>query len=296
MLWSTGSSRRSSINGGIAPGRMETATTISNSADAPAFPPLPPSWKVSVSMLPTTPGLLITGTDTGVGKTFVTVMIAEQLRQAGIVVGTYKPACSGSVETSTGAVWEDVERLFQATGGSIARDRICPQRFHAPLAPPVAARRENRAVDAAHLREGAGWFDGRCDLLLVEGVGGLLCPLTTTTTVADLAVELDLPVLIVARAGLGTINHTLLTVEAARSRDLRIAGVVLNACDGPVDDGAAASNAEEIVHRSGVEILGAVEYGRPARLLRPSAGEKIDWRCLADRPRTWRQPAAAVSH
>ena len=227
------------------------------------------------------PGLFVTATDTGVGKTFVTAMIARQLRAEGVTVGAYKPACSGAVQTPDGPVWEDVEALWTATGGAFGREWISPQRFLAPLAPPVAARAEGLAVDRRLLSEGTAWWNRRCDVLLVEGVGGLLCPLTETETVADLAAELELPMLVIARATLGTINHTLLTIEAARSRGLRIAGVVLNEVTPAGDDASVATNAEEIARRSDVPVLGVVPYGAPGRLLASGSGRRIDWRALA---------------
>lgn len=225
-------------------------------------------------------GLFITGTDTDVGKTFVSVLIAEQLRTEGVKVGAYKPACSGAVETAGGPVWEDVEALHAAAGGTFGRERICPQRFLAPLAPPVAAREEGRAVDGALLRSGAEWWAARCDFLIVEGAGGLLCPLTEEETVADLAVDLGLPLLVVARAALGTINHTLLTIEAARSRGLTIAGVVLNEVT-PADVAAASANAAEITRRSGAPVLGIVAHGRPGRVVRNGRQGRVDWRSVS---------------
>ena len=228
-------------------------------------------------------GLFVTGTDTGVGKTHVTALIAERLRSEGVTVGVYKPACSGAAETPGGPVWEDVETLRRATGDTFDRDRISPQRFLAPLAPPVAARVEGRTVDAGLLRSGAAWWAGRCDLLLVEGVGGLLCPLTDDETVADLAADLGLPLLVVARATLGTINHTLLTVEAARTRELRIAGIVLNEAIPAADDASVGTNAAQITRRSGVPVLGVVPHGGSAGLPLPDPLRRIDWRALAGR-------------
>lgn len=231
------------------------------------------------------PGLFVTGTDTSVGKTFVSVMLAEQLRAEGAKVGAYKPACSGAVETSAGPAWEDVEALHVATGGAFDRERISPQRFLAPLAPPVAARAEDKTVDTALLRAGAEWWVGRCDFLLIEGAGGLLCPLTEEETFADLAVALGLPLIVVARATLGTINHTLLTIEAARRRGLSIAGVVLNDAAPAGGDASVATNAEEIARRGDVAVLGTVPNGRPGRLLRDGAEVRTDWRELANRSR-----------
>jgi len=174
-------------------------------------------------------GLFITGTDTNVGKTVVATAIVRQLREAGVRVGAYKPAASGAVERLDGnLVWDDVEQLSQALGDEYPAERICPQRFAAPLAPPLAAGAEGRSVDRRLLREGARWWQAQVDFVVVEGAGGLLSPLSHEDSVADLARDLALPLVVVARAGLGTINHTLLTLESARAADLEVAAVVLN--------------------------------------------------------------------
>src|SRR6266478_4451516 len=99
-------------------------------------------------------GLFITGTDTGVGKTHVATGVIAALRSRGIRVGAYKPAVSGSVPGPDGPVWNDLERLRAALGSDFPAEKICPQRFHAPLAPPVAARQEGREIDASLLRTG----------------------------------------------------------------------------------------------------------------------------------------------
>lgn len=206
------------------------------------------------------PGLFITGTDTGVGKTYVTSMIAARLHAEGVNVGIYKPACSGSVLGDGGRpVWNDIEALRQATGDRFDRHRISPQRFSAPLAPPVAAGVEGRIVDAGLLRTGAYWWEDQCEFLLIEGVGGWLCPLTDSETVADLAVDLRVPLLIVARASLGTINHTLLTVEAVDRRNVPIAGIVLSETDVP-GPGDTLANVMEIEKRCDAPVLGIVPY------------------------------------
>ena len=206
------------------------------------------------------PGLFITGTDTDVGKTYVTCRLAERLRAAGRTVGVYKPTCSGAETFHGDSVWADVEALRSAAELRTADDDlICPQRFGAPLAPPVAAAREGRTVDAALLTAGARAWAGRCDVLLVEGAGGLLCPLAEGVTVADVAADLGYPLLIVARAGLGTVNHTLLTLEVAASRGLAVAGVVLNAVDRPEPE--AATNAALIERFGGARVFGTIGPG-----------------------------------
>jgi len=230
-----------------------------------------------------TRGLFITGTDTGVGKTWVTAMALRDLKADGVTAGAYKPAVTGSVTDDAGVErWTDVERLAEALGAEWPLERISPQRFTAPLAPPTAAAREGRQVDARLLRDGAGWWNGRVELLLVEGVGGLLCPLSDSDNVADLAVDLEFPLLIVAGAGLGTINHTLLTVEAARQRDLVVAGVVLNQYE-PLDPGdrSIETNAVDIEARTGIPVLAHVAHGQRDGLLHSTPPHKMDLLALA---------------
>lgn len=131
-------------------------------------------------------GLFITGTDTGVGKTDVAAAIISALRSRGVRVGAYKPAASGSTPGPNGPVWDDVARLQAALEEEIPAEQICPQRFQAPLAPPVAARMEGKEVDAALLRSGIERWRDRAEIVIVEGAGGLLSPLTDSESVADL--------------------------------------------------------------------------------------------------------------
>lgn len=233
-------------------------------------------------------GLFITGTDTGVGKTEVTCRIAISLRAEGVVVGAYKPVCTGAehegARGSSELGWRDVDRLFQALGGEFPEERICPQRFAAPLAPPAAARQEGSRVDPALLRAGAEWWRSRAAVLLVEGVGGLLSPLTESETVADLAADLGFPLVIVAADRLGTINHTLLTLEAARRRGLAVAGIVLNRLTAESDP-SSESNADEIARRGGAPVLGTLPHAA-SQLLRPPGGPvTMDWLSLSGFPR-----------
>ena len=228
-----------------------------------------------------TPGLLITGTDTDVGKTYITALIARELTSQGIHVGVYKPVCTGSSPQLVGRPgWRDIEELARAIGFVGPDAHICPQRFAAPLAPPVAAHREGKSVDADLLRSGAFWWEGHVDLLLVEGVGGLLSPLTKDESVADLARDLGYPLIVVSRLGLGTINHTLMTVEIALKRGLQVAGIILNET-APAQGGmAGASNPSEIAQRCSVPILAVVGYKQSVR---EKCEVKIDWMSLARR-------------
>ena len=230
-------------------------------------------------------GLFITGTDTDVGKTYVTAAIARQLRAEGHATGVYKPACSGAERTDSGELrWHDVEALAEAAGVS-DRQLICRQCFEAPLAPPVAARRQGEVCSWQAMLDGVSrWEEENTspDVLLIEGAGGLFCPMTDDHSIADLAVELGYPILIVSRLGLGTINHTLLTIEAARSRGLNISGVVLNDGDNLAETFAGQSNFDELSRLTDVLLLGVLPFGGESVCLRDGiTSATIDWLELA---------------
>jgi dethiobiotin synthetase len=236
------------------------------------------------------PGIFVTGTDTGVGKTCVASAIAGLLRRDGRRVGVLKPVATGA--SRSGGAWRcgDAGRLIEAIGGGVPLERVAPILYEEPLAPPVAARRagtpltRDRVESAA--AEAIGWWADRADILVVEGVGGLLCPLAEGTTVADLAVALDFPLVVVARRGLGTLNHTLLTVEAARFRALRLAGLALNSPEPPAGGVAEATNAEELARRlPGVVLLAELPHtAEPIRAL-SEALLNVDWYERARLPR-----------
>ncbi|GIX03657.1 MAG: hypothetical protein KatS3mg113_0663 [Planctomycetaceae bacterium] len=221
-------------------------------------------------------GLVITGTDTGVGKTWVTVRLLQRLQAQGWRVGAYKPACSGAEGScSPTPYWEDVEALLTAStlpaGFSLdeLRDWVCPQRFLAPLAPPLAAALEQREMDRELLLYGWHRWQGQVDAVLIEGAGGWFCPMTSTETFADLAVHWKLPVLIVARRTLGTINHTLLTIEAVRQRGLSVVGIILNEPCPITTDPSVPMNAAEIARRGRTHILAEFPYQPTTEQLQP---------------------------
>lgn len=208
-------------------------------------------------------GLFITGTDTGVGKTFVTCRLVRHLLDRGVRIGAYKPVCSGGEFDATGNSWRwsDIEQLAAALQHRFSTDLICPQRFRAPLAPPVAARLESVAVESERLIAGASAWEPLADLLLVEGVGGWKCPLTETETVADFALKLGFPVLLVSAQKLGTISQTLLTVESIQRSPLPLVGIVMNQATATPDD-TAASNAREITRFADVPLLAELPFFR----------------------------------
>lgn len=221
-------------------------------------------------------GLFVTGTDTGVGKTFVACALLRGLRARGLNVGAMKP-----VETGVGPEGPlDAIALRSAAGASDALDEVCPERFALPAAPSVAAAHEGRSVDLARIEAAFGALAQRHDLVIVEGAGGVLVPLSDTLDMAGLASHLELPVLLVARAALGTVNHTRLSLEALERRDLVLAGVVLSH-GGHTIDAAEARNLEGLrrelgprmigeippLRSGGVPEAGAIEFGALLRAL-----------------------------
>jgi dethiobiotin synthetase len=229
------------------------------------------------------PGLFFTGTDTGVGKTFVTACVARILRGQGHPCSVSKPVATGGRETPGGWLSPDTEQLAAAAEDDPGR--VTPWTFPDPVAPPVAARRCGVRLTLAGLAEAVRRQRRLGVPLLVEGVGGLLCPLTESETVADLAAALGLPLVVVARRSLGTLNHTLLTVEAACRRGLAVAGVVVNETV-PPEGLAGATNVEELRRRLTVPVLAVVPH-RPAPGLGPPAElEAVDWwgLCLGGGP------------
>ncbi len=222
-------------------------------------------------------GLFVTGTDTGVGKTHVASIILRELQASGVRTGAYKPVCSGAVLNAAGQpLWDDIVRLTTALARPECAELICPQRFLAPLAPPLAARAEGRSVDLSMLDAGLHAWSNECDGLVIEGAGGWFCPLTESLTFADWVTRWRWPVLIVARRGLGTINHTLLTVAAIRAAGLPLVGVVLNDSAHDQADPSLGENPGEIEARTGVPVFGEVRYGS-SRIERQERPVRLHW-------------------
>ena len=209
-----------------------------------------------------THGLFIAGTNTEVGKTHVAAMIARDLAASGRRVGVYKPAASGCRQTAEGLIADDAVALWEAAGRPLTLEQACPQRFLAPLALPRAALAEGRRVDATLLRTGLEPWLAASEIVIVEGAGGLMSPLSDDDYNIDLAAELGLPLVIVAANELGVINATLQTLITARARapQLPIAGVVLNQATPRPDDASLASNAEELAARCDAPLLTTVAH------------------------------------
>lgn len=207
-------------------------------------------------------GIFIAGTDTGVGKTFVAAGIARALRARGIGIGVMKPFETGCRSRGGKLIPVDAMTLMRSAEVTDPLDLVNPYRFRTPLAPMVAARQEGRTIEIRKIKEAVRLLTKRHEFLIVEGAGGIMVPLTSRTSYLDLAADLRLPVLIIARPGLGTINHTLLTIAALRARRVPIAGTVFNHSAGGQQGSAERTNPAVIERLSGVPVLEPVRYGQ----------------------------------
>lgn len=200
-------------------------------------------------------GLFVTGTDTGVGKTFVATALARGLRAAGIDVGVMKPIETGVPATGP----EDARALRLAAAVDDPLEQICPVQFALPASPEAAARAENRDVPLPAIRAAFAALARRHAFMLIEGAGGLLVPIDGATDMADLAREFGLPLLLVARANLGTVNQTRLSLEAAERRGLDVFGVVLSHATAELPEGDRR-NLEGLRERLGGRLLAELPY------------------------------------
>jgi len=171
------------------------------------------------------PGVFVTGTDTGVGKSVLSAALVAALHAQGRRVAAIKPVLSGLDEDPGG--WPHDHELLAAAAGGVAAQAVAPVRFGPAVSPHLAAELAGTPLDPRALVAATRDAAAGADVVVVEGVGGLLVPLAPGFGVRELAAELGLPLVIAARPGLGTINHTLLTVEAARAAGLDVRAVVL---------------------------------------------------------------------
>jgi dethiobiotin synthetase len=223
-------------------------------------------------------GLFITGTGTGVGKTYVAALIARALHAAGKRVGVYKPVASDCEMRGGELVSADAVALWDAAGRPGTLDEVCPQRFAAPLAPHLAARAEGRRVDSKLLWDGISYWRESSEIVLVEGAGGLMSPLSDDDYNADLAADFGFPLVIVSANVLGTINATLQTLITANTYcdGLEVAGIVLNTPSPAPSDASRDSNRDELGRRCVAPVLAAVEFGGEFDM-------EVDWWELAGR-------------
>lgn len=202
-------------------------------------------------------GIFITGTDTDIGKTVVAAGLAGALMDKGYNVGVMKPVQSGA-EMKNGTLYsQDAEVMIKAVGSSDEMELICPVLLREALAPSVAAELEGKQLDLEQIRNAYMELEKRHDLVVVEGAGGIAVPLKDKFLIADLILYLGIPAIIVARAGLGTINHTFLTIEYARKCGISVVGVIINNYKGGI---AEQTNPQILSKLTGIPVLGIIPH------------------------------------
>ncbi len=205
-------------------------------------------------------GIFITGTDTGVGKTYVAAGIASSLVRSGISVGVMTPAETGCCRRKGRLMPDDALRLKKAAETADSLALVNPYRFKHPLAPSLAAELEGKTINPRVIMTAYNELSCRHDFMIVEGAGGIMVPLRKDYTYLDLASALRLPVVIVARPGLGTINHTLLTISALQHRKLSVMAVIVN-CAHNTRMGVAERTSPSVIEAlSGIPVWDVIKY------------------------------------
>lgn len=197
--------------------------------------------------------IFVSGTGTGVGKTVITAGIAAFIRNLGYSVGVFKPIETGSSVIDNKYVSSDL--AFVKSIDSTILTKIS-YNFKVPAAPLVAAFSEGVDIDCEKIIEDYNELKKKCDFVLVEGAGGMLVPIKDNFFMADLCKVLDLPLLIVAKPDLGTINHTLLSIESAKSRKIEISGIIISNYPEKTEEISIKTAADIIQNFSGEKILG----------------------------------------
>ena len=205
-------------------------------------------------------GFFITGTDTDVGKTVVTACLTTLFKSQGIDVGVMKPIETGVDPACNSSANSDAKFLMEVSGNTDSADEVCPYRFKTPASPYQAAQIAERAIQPATIIENFKLLQSHHNLMLIEGIGGLLVPITNRYNVANLALEMGLPLIIVSRLRLGTLNHTLLTINAARQHGLKIKGVILNQKESNTLDSVEKQQSTLIKELSDIPILGICPF------------------------------------
>jgi dethiobiotin synthetase len=205
-------------------------------------------------------GFFVTGTDTGVGKTIVTAALVKAINSLGVRACGMKPIESGCGREGKTLIPCDSLFLQQISHMKEPRNLITPYCFESPLAPLAASRQEDCAVNIGTVKKAFYRLSRHYEIIVVEGLGGLMVPITRDYFVADLASELNLPLVIVARPGLGTINHTMLTVNYALDAGLEIAGIIINFSRPPENSPAEKTNQKILSEICPAPMLGIFPY------------------------------------
>lgn len=202
-------------------------------------------------------GCFVVGTDTGIGKTLVSCALIHTMRRTGLAPVPFKPVASGCDEGPHGLINDDTRRLIAASGQALTQDDVSPCRYRQPIAPHIAAADEGRPIDLDRLAHQAAQLAQRGPLV-VEGAGGFLVPVDGQRSLADLAVLLGLPVVLVVGMRLGCLNHAMLSAEAIAARGLTLAGWVANAIDPHFE--RAEENRETLRMRFAAPLLADIHW------------------------------------
>lgn len=215
-------------------------------------------------------GIFVTGSDTGVGKTVVAGAIAAAVKIQGMDVGVMKPIATGAREVDGKLVSEDAEYLKNIIDSTDGDDIINPIRFKPAIAPTLAARQAGVGIELDKVWDAFTVLSGKHDFVVVEGIGGLMVPVGGDLFVADMALKMNLPIVIVCKYRVGAINHTLLTVECAKAGNLQIKGLIINMFN---DDKDFLSEIEKF---ASVPILGTIPQREDVSVVKCSYGDIVE--------------------
>ncbi len=219
--------------------------------------------------------IFITATDTGVGKTFVSAGLASALRNRGIDTGVMKPVHTGCRQKDGRLIPEDTLYLMKAAYVDDPIELVTPYMFREPVAPSVAADISSTVIDIGEIVKSYKALCRQHEYMIVEGIGGIMVPIKRNFYVAVLIKKLDLPAIIITRPDLGTINHTLLTIEYMKNRNIQIKGVVINHSTKGKKTLAVKTCSETIEKHSGIAVIGVIPFITDVKPLNHKSFEDI---------------------
>ncbi|MEW6095766.1 MAG: dethiobiotin synthase [bacterium] len=221
-------------------------------------------------------GLFITGTDTEVGKTVIAAGLAGFFKQKGIKVGVMKPIQTGAIKRNGRLISLDIELMIKASGIIENINLLNPYCLEPPLAPLVASQITGINLDIKKILTAYAKLKAKYEIVIVEGAGGILVPILNNYLMIDLIKDIELPILIVAKPSLGTINHTLLTIKQAQAEGIRVLGVIINALKEDKAEVAERTNPQIIEELSQVPILAVIPYSHKISLEKRDIGNIVE--------------------
>ncbi len=239
--------------------------------------------------LPKKPGFFVAGTRAAAGKSIIAGAIARILTDQGLKVGVFKPISVGARNKWDGLLGEETEFLAACARSNLPFPTINPVAFVTEAVPPLASAREKKPVDFAAIAGAYNEICSDCDIVLVEGLEGARTPITNEFDLLDLAVEFQLPVLLVARSDDSVVNNALMTLDCIRAAKIQVGGVVMNAYDIMENESVVGNTAPAVINNFGsVEIVADAPYDETASIQEQNPGEMVlaalhdvDWRGLA---------------